>query len=135
MTDEDCYKNGIGSVEKCNEGINACLKITVEEGKLCPKTNLVLEEIFHSSSDQEVQYPGFVEQIKAGTQRSCAPIIGGFEQLIEDGVCKEMNIGDLTPDLTPRVCFCKSELCNGSGKFNDSIITISILVFVSYLMK
>ena len=93
-----------------------------------------------------------MEQIKAGTQRSCAPIIGGFEQLIEDGVCKEMNIGDLTPDLTPRVCFCKSELCNGhnfkelkepqelekcnsSGIFNNSIITISILVFVSYLMK
>ena len=95
-------------------------------------SNLLLEEIFHSSSDQEVQYPGFVEQVKAGTLRSCAPNIGGFEQLIEDGVCKEMN---LTQGLTPRVCFCKSELCNGSGKFNNSIITISILVFVSYLLK
>merc|ERR1712062_419252 len=113
MPNEDCYKNGIGSVEKCMEGINACVKVNFK--------------------DQEVVVAGKVEQIKAGTARGCAP--RDFEQLIEDGVCKEMNIGDLTPDVTPRVCFCKSELCNGSGKFNDSIITISILVFVSYLMK
>ena len=108
--------------------VNYALKL--KKGK---NSNLVLEEIFHSSSDQEVVVAGKVEQIKAGTARGCAP--RDFEQLIEDGVCKEMNIGDLTPDVTPRVCFCKSELCNGSGKFNDSIITISILVFVSYLMK
>ena len=36
---EDCYENGtIGSVDTCNEGINACVTITLEEGKLCPKT-------------------------------------------------------------------------------------------------
>ena len=36
---EDCYENGtVGSVEKCNEGINTCVMYTLEEGKLCPKT-------------------------------------------------------------------------------------------------
>ena len=81
------------------------------------------------------------------------PDIYGYDQLIEDGVCKEITI-EAGPGavLRPRVCFCKSELCNGhdfkelkelqelekcnnSGKFNNSIITISILVFVSYLLK
>ena len=34
---EDCYENGtIGSVDTCNKGINACVTITLEEGKLCP---------------------------------------------------------------------------------------------------
>ena len=36
---EDCYENGtIGSIDTCNKGINACVTITLEEGKLCPKT-------------------------------------------------------------------------------------------------
>ena len=39
MEYEDCYENGnIGSVDKCDEGINACVIYTLEEGKLCPKT-------------------------------------------------------------------------------------------------
>ena len=39
LLNEDCYKNGtVGSVEKCNEGINTCVMYTLEEGKLCPKT-------------------------------------------------------------------------------------------------
>ena len=116
-------------------------------------SNLVLKEIFHSSSDQEFEINGQVQQIKAGTHRGCARDIYAYDQLIEDGVCKEITI-EARPVavLRPRVCFCKSELCNGhdfkelkepqelekcnsSGKFNNSIITISILVFVSYLMK
>ena len=115
--------------------------------------NLVLEEIYHSSSDHEVEIQGEVQQIKAGTQRGCVPYIFGYDQLIEDGVCKEWIVRSGPSGIkNPRVCFCKSELCNGhnfkelkesqelekcnsSGIFNNSIITISILVFVSYLMK
>ena len=128
--------------------VNYALKL--KKGK---NSNLVLEEIFHSSSDHEVEIQGEVQQIKAGTQRGCVPYIFGYDQLIEDGVCKEMNVGSgPLAVLRPRVCFCKSELCNGhdfkelkepqelekcnsSGIFNNSIITISILVFVSYLLK
>ena len=42
------------------------------------------------------------------------PDIYGYDQLIEDGVCKEITI-EAGPGavLRPRVCFCKSELCNG----------------------
>ena len=63
----------------------------------------------------------------SGTQRDCTVFPTG----LKDGDCQQASVGDVSGEF----CYCKSELCNSSGKFNNSIITISILVFVSYLMK
>ena len=68
----------------------------------------------------------------SGTARGCEKKLpDGFE----DGDCKELTLEGVTANVTAEYCYCKSELCNSSGKFNNSIIIISILVLVSYLMK
>ena len=65
----------------------------------------------------------------SGTARGCAKELpDGFE----DGDCKELTVVE---GVIAEYCYCKSELCNSSGKFNNSIISIGILVLVSYLMK
>ena len=64
----------------------------------------------------------------SGTARGCIKV---FPDGVEDGDCKELTVANVTAEY----CYCKSELCNSSGKFNNSIISISILVLVSYLMK
>ena len=68
----------------------------------------------------------------SGTARGCIKV---FPDGVEDGDCKELTVEGVTANVTAEYCYCKSELCNSSGKFNNSIISISILVLVSYLMK
>ena len=68
----------------------------------------------------------------SGTARGCIKV---FPDGFEDGDCKELTVDVVTANVTAEYCYCKSELCNSSGKFNNSIMIISILVFVSYLMK
>ena len=62
----------------------------------------------------------------SGTMRDCFDVPAAI-----DGKCVEVPFEDGTMEA----CYCNEELCNSAGKFNFSIITISILVFISYLMK
>ena len=76
------------------------------------------------------QIPLSIHNGVSGTARGCEK---KFPDGFEDGDCKELTLEGTT--VTAEYCYCKSELCNSSGKFNNSIICISILVLVSYLMK
>ena len=62
-----------------------------------------------------------------GTQRDCIL----FPASLKDGDCQQATVGDVSGEF----CYCNSELCNSAGKFNYSIITISILTFLTSLMK
>ena len=78
--------------------------------------------LFHFSSDFD-SGNGKI----SGTQRDCI----AFPEGSKDGDCGQATVGDVTAEF----CFCNSELCNSAGKFNYSIITISILIFLTFSMK
>ena len=78
--------------------------------------------MFHFSSDFDTGNGKI-----SGTQRDCIVFPSG----VKDGDCQQGTIGDVSGEF----CYCNSELCNSAEKFSNSIITISILVVLSYLMK